>query len=147
MSDDELLAVLRDEAARVNGPPTLLRRLALESGAFVNLDAELAALVADSALAGAGAGGDLREAMSEREVTFSFDAGKLRLRFTRRSALVGTLETEGPAELSWRAVARRGPVRVEDGGSFVLAPLPRGPFTLQVVCSSGQRFVTDWLSG
>ncbi len=144
--DDALLAHLRRIAHDVDPPPTLMDELA--RGAFLlrTLDAELAALVHDSAQPGqelAGVRGD----DSVRLLSYEVEAVGLELQVVARGphrSLTG--QVFGPVA---------GPVLVQTGagehaldpdqtGVFALEDLPAGRVRVSLTRAGGVTVVTPW---
>lgn len=141
--DDRLLAAL----AAALGPPDA-PQAAVDAARAVftwrTIDAELAALVHDSAVTGPavgvrGAGAAVRSlTFSTEEVVIDVDLDA--------SGLVGQVvpAQEGTLEVRVRG-AVVGTVEIDAVGSFSVRPLPDGPFQL-LLHDGARRVVTAWIT-
>ncbi len=139
--DDDLLAALRDAAARVDPPPDAVVAAARAALSTRRLDEELAALVADSDLVGAGV---LRGDEDGEPRLLSFESGDVTLDLqVERARDVVTLRglvagATGEAEVE--TAERRHTAAIGDDGWFTVGDLAGGPMRVRL---SG--LVTGWV--
>jgi hypothetical protein len=145
--DDERL--LR-ELATAAAPPDVsakIRRSAEAVYTWRTIDAELAALAFDSALAPAFEPALRGDQATLRTLTFESQDFVLDLELSL-GALVGQLVTSQRAKvelLTLDAPQESTDVEVDDVGFFSVRPAPTGPFKLTVRLMS-RRIVTPWIS-
>jgi hypothetical protein len=144
--DDQLLARLREAAARVDPVPDLVLRHARAALATRDLDAELAELSFDSELTAAGtvrADGDEVRLLSFEtlqvsvELQVQYAAGRVGLR-----GLVDGATGEVVIEVAGERHTR--PIDAE--GWFTAADLPRGATRVLVTADDGTTVTTGWAS-
>ena len=150
LDDEGLLAALRDLLSHDEPPPGWVVDLAKSSYGFRNADAELAALVSDSAAAAATAvraSGPARLAVfgtSDLSVEIEIEPG------ARADSwrLIGQLTPAGPARIQVRQRMRAAPVSVvaDDLGRFVVDRLLAGPLSLVCSRSGTSDAVTEWIA-
>ncbi|MGZ4592326.1 MAG: hypothetical protein ACXV3C_00545 [Actinomycetes bacterium] len=142
---DALELGLRGLAARHDPPPVTVFAQGAAALAMRDLDAELAALVADSfddQLTGTRAGG------ATRLLTFAAPGVVLELQVSGTGAgrrLVGALEADGDYQL--RLEHRGGSVDLtrDDYGRFHLDGLPSGPLRVHLHAAGGRSVRTSWV--
>ena len=142
---DALEQGLRGLAARHDPPPVTVFDQAASALAMRDLDAELAALVADSLddqLTSTRAGG------ATRLLTFAAPGVVLELQVSGTGAgrrLVGALEVDGAYQL--RLEHRAGAVDLtrDDYGRFQLDGLPSGPLRVHLYAAGGRSVRTSWV--
>lgn len=146
--DDALLAALREARQRAEDVPPEFVAAARAVFTWRTVDAELAALVHDSALeAGQAVRGDDvpgEEPAALRTLTFTTSQLTLEVEVTD-GALLGQVVPTGPGELELREL--RGPVsvaRIDEDGCFVVRPVPTGTFRLHVRAVGGTSALTGW---
>lgn len=139
-ADDRLLADLGDAVRERAAVPDSFVAAAKAAFAWRTVDAELAALSADSgpALAGLRSGGPARH-----ELLFTVDGLTIDVQVTE-SALQGLLDPAdgGTVELH-RASGAVETTTITDGW-FAFRPAPRGLVRLRVTTTSGRVAVTPW---
>jgi hypothetical protein len=143
--DGELMADLRRIAAVADPVPGDVTAFAHAALATRRLDEELAALLLDSALAGADA---VRAGESDvRLLSFETSAVTLELqveheggRISLRGLAVGTT---GPAEVE--TPGQRRSVVIDQDGWFTARDLPAGPARVHVRAAGGGPVVTGWV--
>jgi hypothetical protein len=145
--DDQLLAALGEAVRSARG---VLRRF-VESGKAVygstDLDAELAALVYDSAVDRAEPVLATRaEPAALRNLTFASARLNIHIEVTR-DALHGQIvpAQAGEIELDLADGPLRG-IPIDEVGWFVVQPVPTGPFRLRCRTSIGAAVVTAWVT-
>jgi hypothetical protein len=147
--DDELLARLAATLRGAQEPPADVAELARLTFGLRHLDAQLAELVADSAVDAAA--GVRASTGAPRLLTFAADAAELELQVTPAGdgwAVVGQLVPPGPAVVRAEPASRGGAPVVTDAddlGRFAL-DLPAGG-SWRLVCTRGGNplVVTAWV--
>lgn len=144
--DDLLLAHLRRIAQDIDPPPTLTEELG--RGAFLlrALDAELAALVHDSAEPGqelAGVRGDDAVRLMSYEVEAVGLELQLVARGTRRS-LIGQVVGPVAGPVLVQTGAGEHALNPDQSGVFALDNLPAGRLRVSLTRSGGVTVVTPW---
>lgn len=136
LDDDALVAAVAAMLDRVDPVPSGVAELARLSFGLRDLDHELARLVADSSLEGAGA---VRSGASGAPRLLSFESGDLELELevssddttsgdTRR--LLGMVLPPGPARIEVGRVDASTSVQTDGDGRFVVHGLEPGPMRL-----------------
>jgi hypothetical protein len=144
VTDDELMELLRASAADVDPVPPEV--LASASAAFATrrLDEELAELIADSALTGAGA----VRAGAEDVRLLSFESGRvtveLQLDYAASPPVLRGLITGGSATVTVERPGDARSVPVDESGWFTVTDPPRGATRLRFHAVDGQEIVTSW---
>jgi hypothetical protein len=147
--DDELERELARAAGLLDPVPDRLVRAAAELFSWRTIDAELAALVFDSADAQSAAA--VRGPGQPRLLTFT--AGELSIELeiagdAAERAITGRLVPAQPAEIEIRIGGERRTAAADDLGRFRLAAAGSGPVRLRVQpATPGARpVVTEWVS-
>jgi hypothetical protein len=147
--EDDLETRLRSLAAEADSPPELLVDSGLAAFAMRDLDAELAELVADSALD--------EEVVLTRTVLsdvrmLSFECGEVTVELDveadpgthlmqARGLVVGAT-----GSITFVRTNSRSLLALDADGRFEAADLPRGPLRLEVTTPEGRRVTTSWVS-
>lgn len=141
--DDALLAQLRALATQVDPVPDDVVLAGRSAFAYRDLDIRLAALVDDSALAGAGTRGD---ADAGRWLTFEVDDVVIELSVPSRpdERLSGQVDASSVASVHLVQESGRTPVQVDDLGRFSVSVEP-GPLRLEVVLEDGRLIASSWV--
>jgi len=146
MRDDELLAEL-DRAMRAAAEvPDRFVRAGKAAFTWRNVDAELAALSHDSALAGPALAGTRAEDATLRALTFVASQLTVEVEVTP-DALLGQVAPPTAGEIEVHG--RTGPaatVPVDDVGWFVVRPLPAGMVRLLLRTADGRSVLTPWVT-
>jgi len=142
-SDDELLAAVKDLSG--SQAPAGAADAAMELFTWRTVDAELAALMTDSALE---APAGVRGASEARTLTFAAQDVQVVVEITENAdsrQLLGQLVPGRPGQVSVRQGGVVRTVEADDLGRFVIDDLgPRGPLSLR--CSwNGGSVITDWV--
>ncbi|MCR6487569.1 hypothetical protein M8542_32555 [Amycolatopsis sp. OK19-0408] len=146
MTDDELMARLRQVATQADPVPDLVLRQARAALTTRDLDAELAELSFDSALAASGtvraADDDVRllsfeSARVTLELQVEYQAGAVALR-----GLVTGAAGDAVIEVAGERIVR--PIDAE--GWFTATGLPSGPTRVKVTAADGTAVTTGWTS-
>ena len=139
-SDDELLDLIANTVAS-DQPPAYLVQAAYESRSWVNVDAELAALIedsADAALAGMRSG-DTRRLVFE-------GPGVLDLEIDMEAQLLrGTLDPSGIVSLERSDGSRTVLEAGASVASFTVSDVPAGPLRINIE-SDTTNWATDWFT-
>ncbi|MDH4145287.1 MAG: hypothetical protein OEY23_08965 [Acidimicrobiia bacterium] len=142
--DEALLRLLRPYVDQVDGPSPLSYELAYAALELSTLDAELAELTFDSALAADEELLAIRASLSRRFLSFALGDGlALELDVLERR-VVGTVAGVQLTGVEWRSGSTAGKLGVVEGDEFVMDPCPEGPFYL-LLTMADRRVVTDWL--
>ncbi|TWG12954.1 hypothetical protein FHX34_105822 [Actinoplanes teichomyceticus] len=141
--DDRLLRALTEAGASPDPTPPDVLDAARAVYTWRTVDADLAALVHDSAAAAPALAG-MREEEAELR-TLSFEAPGLLIELgVSPAALLGQLVPPEPATLTLRYEDRTTVVvPVDADGCFRIAPQPAGLFTLTCETADGRRVVTS----
>lgn len=143
--EDALLAALRSAASRVDPVPPRVLEAAYDALTWRRIDAELAALVEDSAEVGAVAG--VRGGASPRLLTFEADAAGVEVEVHESAdarRVVGQVVPPRAATIEIRhASGTTEPMGVDELGRFV-AEVPRGPVSVRVLLDDGRAVDTEW---
>jgi hypothetical protein len=154
LDDEQLLAALRELLRVSDPPPSWCVDLAKDSFALWTADAELAALVEDSELAGAALtrAGSGPAGTTPRLAVFDADSLSVEIEVSP-SARAGAWQLLGqlmpPAAATVRV--RRAPDdhdgAAADGlGRFMIDQLPAGPLSLAIEVEGQQPVVTEWIT-
>ncbi|MFC7614108.1 hypothetical protein ACFQV2_11670 [Actinokineospora soli] len=144
--DDDLMARLRAAADRVDPPPGPVVEAARAALSTRRLDAELAQLVADSDLVGAG----VVRAGDDEPRLLVFEVGdvllELQVEHVRGQVEVRGLVTGagGSAVVESGAGPREAPI--DEDGWFTAAGLSGGPLRVRLRAPDGTAVVTGWVS-
>lgn len=149
--DDAVLGALRRIASAVDGPPSTVIDAARAAFLTRDLDAEIAALTADSRAAEESAYEPARaEEAAQGQWLLSFEGGGLHIDLEidderGRIRLLGQLS--GPPVSECLLYADGGPLRLElDGlGRFIADGLTHGSVQLRCVLADGRRITTTWV--
>jgi hypothetical protein len=145
-TDEQLLQTLRAALDRTDPMPEAIRAAAYAAFAWRDIDAELAALIADSAETPIPAG--VRTAADHRLLTFRAPGTEIEIEVAgeRLRQLTGQLVPPGPASITVCWPAGSLAVEADDLGRFTADNVPPGPVSLQVRRPSAARPVsTDWV--
>jgi len=149
--EDAVLAALRRIASAVDGPPDTVVEAARAAFLARDLDAELAALIADSRAAGRTAYEPARaEDPAQGQWLLSFEGGGLHIDveiIDERGHLRLLGQLSGPPVAECTLDGDRGPVPVDlDGlGRFIVDGLTPGKVRLRCVLADGRRITTTWV--
>jgi hypothetical protein len=149
LDDDSLMARLTDMFAELDPPPAIIAEYAKQGFGLRTIDAELAALIADSdAMATA-----VRRAGPERLRLLTFEADGLSVELEARTSgahqrLLGQLLPPGPARIEVRQGGTTEVLRVDaDGqGRFVVDAVVPGPLSLTCHRPDRRPVSTEWTS-
>jgi len=149
--EDPVLTALRRIASTVDGPPSTVLDAARAAFLTRDLDAEIAALTADSRAADETAYEPARaEDPAQGQWLLSFEGGGLHIDIEiddehGRLRLLGQLS--GPPVRECILYAESGPVPVDlDGlGRFIVDGLTHGPVRLRCALADGRRITTTWV--
>jgi len=145
--EELVLAELRRIAAEVDGPPHLVLEAARAAFLMRRLDAELAELVADSAIDD---GPVLVRGVEDglRLLSFETDRVSVEVQVTEdgeRRSLLGQVEgASGEVEVETSADHRV--VVLDDSGRFTVEDVPSGTVRLHLVADDGSPVTTSWVS-
>jgi hypothetical protein len=143
-ADASLLAALRADLDSHDPVPAAVLESARAALTWRTVDAELAALTADSALTGAG----VRASAGSRALTFECDTGVIVLEVLPEDevrTLVG--QTDRPAALEVRHGGEPLRVETDEHGRFRVEGIRAGPVSVRAVFadSPGSPVVTSWV--
>lgn len=142
--DDALLAELRAMASRYDPVPAEAIAAARSALAWRTLDAELAALTADSSVSRSLAG--VRGVATPTLLTFECGSLTLEVEVTEGRGgrrLLGQFVSPGPPTVEIRHPGGTTLVEVDEVGRFSATDIPPGPVRLEASVG-GQVVVTDW---
>ena len=146
VTDDELLAALRDALAAREQVPADFMAAARNAFAWQDIDAELAQLTYDSMRDGELAAASRAEAASIRALTFASANLTIELDVAQ-DTIVGQVV---PAQSAVVTVLPRtgGEVAVtaDEIGCFSIEPIPLGQFRLRCVTDAGVEVLTGWIT-
>jgi hypothetical protein len=150
-SDDEaLFDRLREIVNTEDAPPAILLELARQSFGLRQVDAELAALAADSDVdTAAVAVRDGRSESGPRLLTFESPALTVEIEVSgsgRHHRLFGQIDPPGVARIDVRQPSTPQPrsIDVDDQGRFVVENLAAGPISLTCHQPGRPPVVTEW---
>jgi hypothetical protein len=152
LDEQELFRRLTEMLAPQHNPPAVVTELAKQSFGLRTVDAELAALVADSEVEGTAApvrrGSQLQ---IPRLLTFQTPGLQVELEIANsggRHRILGELVPEGRATVELRQPRGGGPhsVEADDEGRFVIESLQPGPFSLTCRRAGRSPVTTEWTS-
>jgi hypothetical protein len=149
--EDAILAALRRIATAVDGPPSTVVDAARAAFLTRDLDAEIAALTADSRAADQTAYEPARaDGPAQGQWLLSFEGGGLHIDIemnNERDHLRLLGELSGPPVSECTLHAERGPIRVDldSLGRFIVDGLTHGPVRLRCVLADGRRITTTWV--
>ena len=137
------------ELAKALAPPDVPRSVVEAAKAVFTwhtVDAELAALAYDSAAARHDALGVLGDQATLRTMTFQAASIIIEIEVSA-NALIGQIVPPNSGTVDVHAaIGVTGIVDVDDVGSFVVSPVPAGPFRLTYHSAGGDRVVTVWIT-
>ncbi len=146
--DDELERRLRALATEADPPPELVVASARAAFALRNLDAELAELIADSAVDDPAV---LTRAVVSDVRMLSFECGDVVVELdveadplSRRVRLSG-LAVGAVGVVTIVRADSRSTVDLADGGRFVADSVEPGPLRLELTTPDGRRVTTSWI--
>ncbi|RJK96271.1 hypothetical protein [Vallicoccus soli] len=148
-TDADLLALVRAAADAVDPVPEGVLAAARASLTWLDVDAELARLVEDSALTGAVG---VRSGGGPRLLTFEGGQGDVVLveveeRPGDRRRLTGQLVPGRPVDVEVRRTSGSSTVRADELGRFALDDVEAGPLSLACRLEEGRgALVTPWTS-
>jgi hypothetical protein len=152
LTDETLMNRLADMLSEENAPPPLVMELARQSFALRAIDAELAALTADSDVVGtASAVRRAHQANAPRLLTFNGSGLVIELEIsgagTERRAF-GELTPPGSVTIEVRQPDSPAPrfVDADDDGRFVIESLLSGPLSLICHRLGHSPVTTEWTS-
>lgn len=142
--DDQLMAELAAGVDEARGVPDSFRRLGEGAFAWRTIDAELAALTFDSAVAEPAG---LRAAdPGPRSLTFAVGETTIDLEL-HADAVRGQLSPAAAGTLVVRTdEGNLRTVDVDDLGWFVITPPPAGRFRLHIRAAGGASVLTEWIA-
>lgn len=144
-AEDPLVARLRTMFDQVDPVPDHVIEAAVAGYSWAALDAQLLALLTDSALDPAGVRGD----DAARLLTFAGAAGTIEVEVSPISdglRLIGFLVPAGPAAVTIRHGGGELSTRADEAGRFRVTGIAPGPVRLVVAPDgAGARLVTEWL--
>jgi hypothetical protein len=149
--EDPVLTALRRIASVVDGPPSTVLEAARAAFLTRDLDAEIAALTADSRSADETAYEPARaEDPAQGQWLLSFQGGGLHIDLEiddERDGIRLLGQLSGPPVSECILYAERGPARVDlDGvGRFIVDGLTHGPVRLRCELADGRRITTTWV--
>ena len=146
MSDEELLAALREAVRAREAVPSRFVEMGKNAYAWHNIDAELARLTYDSSADRELSAAVRSETASIRALTFTSAHVSIELEVTEGSLLgqivpqrEGTLETQTRTGISMTTA-------VDELGCFAIDPIPAGPFRLRCRTTAGTDVMTGWIT-
>ena len=145
-NSDPTFATLRSVIDRADPVPSTVIDAARAAYTWRTIDAELAELTADSALAAAG----VRSSSAPRLLTFEGDGVEVEVEVAETGAtrrLSGQLVPVGPAQVSVRWPGGTRETTADDLGRFAVEGVPAGSVSLAVVRAGVEHeIVTSWIS-
>lgn len=145
MTDDDLLARLRDAAARLDPPPRPVVDAARAALSTRRLDDELATLVTDSELVGSGV---VRAEDGEpRLLSYETAAVSLELQVehVRDRVVLRGLVTGAGGEAEVETASGRHTASIGADGWFTVTGLPTGALRVRVRGAGGTAVTTGWV--
>lgn len=146
--DEQLVAALAEALRDARDVPAWFTDSAKAAFAWHDIDAELATLTRDSVATDAVSRGVVfrAELAPLRALTFSATTLAIEIEVNGQ-ALVGQVVPEQRVELELRADdGSVCAVAVDGVGSFIIRPLPSGPFQFFCKTTDGQRILTDFIA-
>jgi hypothetical protein len=153
--DDALLSQLRRTAADADPVPETVLAAARAAIETRHLEARLARLVADSAMAGEDAAlgtvrGNAPGTAAERMLLYENDEIEIDVAVREESGSLTVMGTvvgaDGDTCVVERADGRGHPLELDALGRFVLTGLSGGPLRLRCRSGSGSPVVTEWVN-
>jgi hypothetical protein len=144
-SDDQLAERLRRALDAADPVPPAVLQAARAAFTWRTIDAELAELVADSALAPEAAG--LRSAGTARRVTFRARDVEVEVLITEEGAvrLEGQIVPPGPGRVDLDTGEGARTAVADHVGRFAFGEVQPGPLRLRVTTDEGVVISTDWI--
>jgi hypothetical protein len=143
---DPTFATLRNVIDRADPVPQAVVDAARAAYTWRTIDAELAELTADSALAAAG----VRSSSAPRLLTFEGDGVEVEVEVAQTGStrhLSGQLVPVGPAQVTVRWPGGTRETAADDLGRFAVEGVPAGSVSLAVVRAGAEhQIVTSWIS-
>ena len=143
LSDDELLAELARALQAADPVPQAVTEYATAGFGWRTLDADLAELVFDSAVAGLAG---VRGQAESREITFQAPGVEIEVQVLSEGSrrIMGQLVPPQRAEIILRYDGRSLTTESDDLGRFSFQDVPSGPISLRCVLGGDQTVQTDW---
>jgi len=146
LSDDELLAALRQAVAARQAVPAEFVAAAKTAFAWHNIDAELAQLTYDSIRDAGLALSTRTEAASIRALTFTSGHLTIELEVGAES-LVGQIVPAQTALITIQPMSGAATdVHADEIGCFSIEPIPTGQFRLRCRSVAGVEAITGWIT-
>jgi hypothetical protein len=146
LSDDELLAALREAVAARQAVPADFVAAAKNAFAWHNIDAELARLTYDSMRDTDLALSTRTEAASIRALTFTSGHLTIELEVGTES-LVGQVVPGQTALITIQPMTgAENDVHADEIGCFSIEPIPAGQFRLRCRTATGVETITGWIT-
>lgn len=146
LSDDELLAALRQAVAARQAVPAEFVAAARNAFAWHNIDAELAQLTYDSIRDADHALSTRTEAASIRALTFTSGHLTIELEVGTES-LVGQIVPAQPGFITIQPMTGgETDVQADEIGCFSIEPIPAGQFRLRCRSGAGVETITGWIT-
>jgi hypothetical protein len=143
--DDQLLEVLRDALSVVREMPRRFVEVGKAAYVWRTIDAELAALTYDSAWDTGALAPTRAESATLRALRYASDRLTIELEPTPDEVL-GRVSPPEAGTVSVRAdTVELGSAPIDHLGSFVVRPVPSGPFRLICHTASGASVLTGWV--
>jgi hypothetical protein len=150
--EDELFQRLATMLSPQHTPPAMVAELAKQSFGLRTVDAELAALTADSQVEGTAAP-VRRGAQADVPRMLTFETAGLLVELEiggsgRRDRIIGELIPTGPATIEVRQPGSVDPLLVgaDEDGRFVVEGVRPGPFSLTCLRLGSNPVTTEWTS-
>lgn len=145
-STDPMFSTLRSVIDRADPVPAAIIEAARAAYTWRTIDAELAELTADSAMAAAG----VRSSSAPRLLTFEGAGVEVEVEVAQTGAtrrLSGQLVPVGPAQITVRWSGGSQGTTADDLGRFAVERIPAGSVSLAIVrVGADQPVVTSWIS-
>jgi hypothetical protein len=145
-STDPTFATLRSVIGRADPVPPAVVEAARAAYTWRTIDAELAELTADSAMAAAG----VRSTSAPRLLTFEGAGVEVEVEVAQAGStrhLSGQLVPVGPAQVTVRWAGGTKEATADDLGRFAVEGIPAGSVSLVVARAGAQHpIVTSWIS-
>jgi hypothetical protein len=145
-STDPTFAALRSVIERADPVPSAVVDAARAAYTWRTIDAELAELTADSAMAAVG----VRSSSAPRLLTFQGPGVEVEVEVAQRGStrrLSGQLVPVGPAQVTVRWSSGSRETAADDLGRFAVDGVPAGSVSLLVLRTGAEHpIVTSWIS-
>jgi hypothetical protein len=143
---DPMFTTLRNVIDRADPVPQAVVEAARAAYTWRTIDAELAELTADSALAAAG----VRSSSAPRLLTFEGNGVEIEVEVAQTGStrrLSGQLVPVGPAQVTVRWPGGTGETAADQLGRFAIDGVPGGSVSLAVLRAGAEhQIVTSWIS-